>query len=204
MRPAVLATILLLAAVGAAFARPLPALRDGDIIFHESRSAQSQAIQRATGSRYSHMGLVVHRGGRPCVLEAISTVQLTPLDRWIARGAGRHFVVKRLRDADAILTPRAVAALSAAAFRYQRKPYDSAFGWSDERMYCSELVWKAYERGLGIRIGDVQRLRDFDLSSPEVRAKLRERYGQRIPLDEIVISPVAIFRSPRLVTVAER
>jgi hypothetical protein len=32
--------------------------RNGDIIFHTSRSAQSVAIQLATQSRYSHMGIV--------------------------------------------------------------------------------------------------------------------------------------------------
>jgi hypothetical protein len=34
-------------------------VQDGDIIFHTSRSSQSLAIQRATHSPYSHMGLTV-------------------------------------------------------------------------------------------------------------------------------------------------
>jgi hypothetical protein len=37
-----------------------------------------------------------------------------------------------------------------------------------------------------------------------VRAKLQERYGQHVPLDEPVISPQAIFESPLLVTVDRR
>lgn len=84
--------------------RAAPVLRDGDIVFHTSRSSQSSAVQRATGSKYSHMGMVVVRDGEPYVFEAINTVQYTPLDRWVARGAGRHFVAKRLRDADTVLT----------------------------------------------------------------------------------------------------
>ncbi|VTR45020.1 Orthopoxvirus protein of uncharacterised function (DUF830) [Serratia fonticola] len=51
-------------------ARELPAVQDGDIIFHTSRSAQSLAIQQATGSRYSHMGIIVLRDGKPYVFEA--------------------------------------------------------------------------------------------------------------------------------------
>ncbi|WP_223827594.1 C40 family peptidase [Hymenobacter armeniacus] len=47
-------------------------------------------------------------------------------------------------------------------------------------------------------------MRDFDLSHPAVRAKLQERYGKRLPLQETVISPVSIFRSPELVTVLSR
>ena len=76
-----------------------PALRDGDIIFHTSRSAQSAAIQRATHSPYSHVGLVLYRDGKPFVFEAISTVRYTPLASWIARGDGGHYVVKRLKSA---------------------------------------------------------------------------------------------------------
>ena len=79
--------------------------------------------------------------------------------------------------------------------------YDLYFGWSDDRIYCSELIWKVYERGLSRRLGQLQHLRDFDLSNPAVQAKLRERYGNRLPLDETVISPASIFNSPELVTV---
>lgn len=47
-------------------------------------------------------------------------------------------------------------------------------------------------------------MRDFNLSDPVVKAKMRERYGNRIPMDESVISPGAMFESSLLVTVEER
>jgi uncharacterized protein YycO len=185
-------------------AQALPAFQDGDIIFHTSRSSQSVAVQRATGSPYSHMGLILYQHGKPYVFEAISTVQYTPLDRWIARGNGRHFVVKRLKDAARVLDSQAVQKLRAATLQFQGRPYDLTFEWSDDRIYCSELVWKLYDRTLGLHIGELQHLKDFNLKDPSVRAKLRERYGDHVPLAEPVISPVAMFRSPLLVTVAER
>jgi Permuted papain-like amidase enzyme, YaeF/YiiX, C92 family len=77
-RPLALISSLLLAA-NAVGATPL---RDGDIIFHTSRSAQSAAIQRATHSPYSHMGIVLYRDGKPFVFEAIATVRYTPLTNW--------------------------------------------------------------------------------------------------------------------------
>jgi hypothetical protein len=49
-------------------------LRDGDIIFQTSRSEQSIAIQKATRSPYSHMGIVFLKNGSPYVYEAINTV----------------------------------------------------------------------------------------------------------------------------------
>ena len=84
------------------------------------------------------------------------------------------------------------------------KNYDPYFSWSDDKIYCSELVWKMYKRAVGRELGQLQQLRDFNLSHSAVQAKLRERYGRRLPLSETVISPASIFNSPELVTVLNR
>jgi len=177
---------------------------EGDLIFHTSQSAQSQAIQLATHSPYSHCGLLYKVHGEWQVFEAVQPVKLTPLASWVARGQGQHFVVKRLRDAATGLTPAALASLRAAGQPMLGHDYDLAFNWSDRQIYCSELIWKVYDRGLHRQLGQLQQLRDFDLSHPAVQAKLRERYGAQLPLSEPVISPASIFRSPALVTVVRR
>ena len=180
------------------------ALHEGDLIFHTSLSAQSQAIQLATHSPYSHCGLLYKTGSEWQVFEAVQPVKLTPLARWVARGQGQHFVVKRLRDANTALTPAALASLRAAGQPMLGHDYDLAFNWSDKQIYCSELIWKVYDRGLHRQLGQLQQLRDFDLRHPAVQAKLRERYGAQLPLSEPVISPASILRSPALVTVVSR
>ena len=197
--------VLLLAAscCTAVAMRAAPAAREGDLIFHTSRSAQSVAVQRATRSKYSHMGMILLKDGKLQVFEAVSPVKYTPLPAWIARGEGRHFVLKRLRDADAVLTPKALARMRATAATFAGRPYDLTFEWSDQRMYCSEVVWKVFDRVLGKRIGQLQAVGSFDLTDPAVKTKMRERYGDRVPLDEPAISPGAMFDSPMLVTVAE-
>jgi hypothetical protein len=179
-------------------------LHEGDLIFHTSQSGQSQAIQLATHSPYSHCGLLYKTNGEWQVFEAVQPVKLTPLARWVARGQGQHFVVKRLRDAQTALTPAALGRLRAAGQPMLGHNYDLAFEWSDEQIYCSELIWKVYDRGLHRQLGQLQQLRDFDLSHPAVRAKLRERYDAQLPLSEPVISPASIFSSPELVTVVRR
>jgi len=203
-RPALLVCLTALLETACARSEHLPAVRDGDLIFQTSRSSQSVAIQRATGSPYSHMGLVLIRDGKPYVFEAIATVRYTPLDRWITRGVGQHFVVKRLRNAGSVLDAAGISRLRTAALHFAGRPYDLTFEWSDDRIYCSELVWKAYDRGLGVDIGALQTLRDFNLTDSAVRAKMRERYGDTAPLNEPVISPVAMFQSTLLTTVAEQ
>lgn len=179
-------------------------LREGDLIFHTSQSAQSRAIQLATHSAWSHCGIVYKEGASWQVFEAVQPVKLTPLADWVARGQGGHFVTKRLRDAATALTPDALTQLKAAGKSMLGRDYDLTFGWSDDRIYCSELIWKVYEQGLGRKVGQLQQLRDFDLSNPAVQAKLTERYGNDLPLDETVISPVSIFNSLELVTVLSR
>jgi hypothetical protein len=78
------------------------------------------------------------------------------------------------------------------------KNYDSAFEWTDEKIYCSELIWKIYKRATGIEIGNLEKLGDFDLSNKVVKQKIKERYGEKIPLGELVISPAALFESDKL------
>jgi len=176
---------------------------NGDIIFQISRSSQSTAIQIATKSKYSHVGIIYSKDGEYYVFEASRTAKLTPLSQWIAIGVNNHYVVKRLTNAKEILTTNALNNMYKEGQQLVEKPYDLYFEWSDKRMYCSELVWKIYKRALGIEIGKLQKLRDFDLSSPIVAKKVKERFGTNPPLDETVISPVSIFDSHLLTTVFE-
>lgn len=201
MKPAAWFAVLLSLWLATASAQPL---HNGDIIFQSSSSSQSRAVELATRSPYSHMGIVFLLHGRAYVYEAAERVKFSPLDQWIARGVQGRYVVLRLRDAERLLTPLAQQRLLAVAHQYEGRPYDLYFEWSDRRIYCSELVWKIYRRALGLTLGQTQRLREFDLAPPAVRLKLRERYGDRIPLDEVVISPAAVYASPLLVKILEK
>src|SRR3989442_3366149 len=82
-----------------------PAVQDGDIIFQTSRSPQSLAIQRATHSPYSHMGIILYRSGPPFVFEAIATVRYTPLVEWIDRSSGGHYGPKQRARAGRVPAP---------------------------------------------------------------------------------------------------
>lgn len=179
-------------------------VQNGDIIFQTSRSSQSTAIQLATKSKYSHMGIIYKTGGQYYVYEAVQPVKLTRLNEWIKRGENSHYVVKRLKDSKEILTIENIERMKDLGEKFKGKSYDIYFEWSDDKIYCSELVWKIYKGTLNIEIGDLQELREFDLTSDIVKSKMKERYGDNIPLDEKVISPATIFESDKLVTVIEQ
>jgi uncharacterized protein YycO len=177
------------------------AIRNGDLIFQTSLSGQSKAIQLATNSKYSHCGIIYNDNGQLYVFEAIQPVTTTPLDKWIARGKDGHYVIKRLKNADQVLDAETLRRMKQEGEKLKGKNYDLTFEWSDEKIYCSELIWKIYQRATGIEIGKLERLSDFDLTNEAVKKIMNERYGDRIPLDELVVSPVAIFESELLTTV---
>jgi len=178
-------------------------LQNGDIIFQTSRSSQSKAIQLATKSKYSHMGIIYQINGQYYVYEAVQPVKLTKLNDWVTRGENSHYVVKRIKDSKKILTIENVERMKDLGEKFKGKNYDIYFEWSDDKIYCSELVWKIYKETLNIEIGNLQELREFDLTSETVKNKMKERYGDDIPLDEKVISPATMFESDKLVTVIE-
>jgi hypothetical protein len=176
-------------------------IKNGDLIFQTSLSGQSKAIQVATKSKFSHCGLVFKEGPDYFVFEAIQPVKRTPLDKWIARGEDGKYVIKRLKNADQVLTPKTLMKMKEVGNEFNGKNYDLTFEWSDDKIYCSELIWKIYQRSTGIEIGKLEKLKDFDLTSEAVKQKMKERYGDNIPTEETVISPAAIFDSDLLITV---
>ncbi len=172
--------------------------KEGDIIFQSSMSGQSMAIQLATGSKYSHVGMLFKEKNKWFVYEAIQPVCVTPIEQWINRGDNNHYVVKRLSNADSLLSPEVIGQMKSIAKKYIGENYDIYFEWSDENIYCSELVWKIFKQTTDLEIGKLQALKEFDFSHPIVQATAKERYGSNIPEDEMAISPGEMFNSELL------
>lgn len=192
--------LALLAVMGCGGGEPKP-IRSGDIIFQDTNSVPSAAIDSATNAKYNNMGLVYDRNGEMQVYEVTRTVRMMPLEEWIAKGRKGKYRVKRLADADETLTDETLEKIYLVGLEYLGKPCDLTFEWSDDRFYCSELVWKIYHRALGIEIGQRQHMKDLDLSGRVISLQMQERFKGNPPLEEWVISPQAIYDSPLLVKV---
>jgi hypothetical protein len=193
-----LAALLLLVVCSGCSGQADDRLLDGDIVFQISDSPQSQAVQCATGSIWSHMGLVVVRDGEAMVLEAVGPVRMIPLADWMAAGVRGEIAVRRLRDRDGPRLEAVARRLLQDGHRFLGRPYDLTFEWSDDRLYCSELVWKIYQEELGLELAPLERFGDFDLECAAVKPIVAERWPAGPPLDMAVISPVAILDSPLL------
>lgn len=181
-----------------------PQLKDGDIIFQTYPSSQTLAIQIATGSKYTHCGVIfMSDKGEPEVWEASGPVQVTPMNEFVSRDPDRQYVIKRIVGYDTLLVDSTLDSMRRVGQSMMGKPYDWIFNWSDDKLYCSEYVWKLYDRTLGIELCDLHKLKEYHLDNPLIQQKLRERYGDDVPLDEPVVAPGDLFDSNLLQTVFE-
>lgn len=170
-------------------------LRDGDLVFQDSGSAQSAAIKALTKSNFCHVGIYFNEGGQGVVYEAHAGVEKTKYGSWISRKGGLGAAMRLNKYPDGLPADKAAALKRAIPLG---KPYDSLFLWNDTRIYCSELAYDAYERAMGEKIGTVQTFRDFDQQSDAFK-QLAARFGsQKVPLDEPIITPEAMYRSSLL------
>ena len=96
-------------------------IQEGDLIFQTSLSSQSQAIQFATKSIYSHCGILFQKDNEFYVLEAVQPVKFTKLEKWIQRGKGKKFVIKRLKNANTILNLALISEMKKKGRRIFRK-----------------------------------------------------------------------------------
>lgn len=177
--------------------------KNGDIIFQTSESEQSEAIKIATQSKFSHCGIIYIENGKIYVYEAVQPVKMTLLKDWITNGKDNKYVVKRLKKEKKILTESILKKMKVSGMKFENKNYDLYFEWSDEKIYCSELVWKIYKEGANIELCKPKKLKEFNLEHPKVQKIMKQRYGSKIPYDEKVIAPSQLYESNLLETIFE-
>ena len=184
-RPA--ATLLTLALAGIAAGEAPYALQEGDILFHGTPGQQADAIRGATGSPYTHCGVVFQENGQLLVLEAVQPVRTTTIEEFEKRGTPGTFHAKRLKS-----PPDAAGIEKAMAWGKKQLGlnYDARFQWGDDKLYCSELVWKAFNEA-GVKLCEPRRFKDYKLDHPAVKPVIEQRYGSadKLPKDEPVVAP---------------
>jgi len=177
--------------VPAAIAGYTPQL--GDLVFQSSpRGPLINTIEGATQSPYSHCGIVARRDEAWVVVEAVEPVKETPLAKWIARGRQAGFAVYRFEAKYFDKLP----AMIAAARRHLGKPYDMRYDFDDEKLYCSELIYKAFREATGEECGAVCRLGELNWRPYETFIRMLE--GGGLPLERRMITPRAVSEAKQL------
>ncbi len=183
--------------------------QEGDIVFIHSGSSQAPAIAEVMGSSWTHVGVAVLQESSWFVAEAAATVRLTPLPEFLGRSVGGEFAVKRFRDWKKRPVKKDLAKLNARLLAELGKKYDIYFEWSDSALYCSEYVWKAYNSALKKHpeLSKPQKFSDLKLDGPLAQELVDKRYkaaGKALKMDELIVTPLALFNSDLLVTVPQQ
>ena len=168
---------------------PVKEVREGDVIFQTSQSQQSPLIQIATRSKISHCGIIVMKNGKPYVLETLKTLVITPLDKFIARGEGGKYWLKRSNKEN----------IKIKYGSYLGKTYDLAFKFDNGKFYCSELIYDIYKNQLGIELCEPKKVSDYLILGTDKLPQIEKAMKKRgITKEQYAVAPIDIFESDYL------
>jgi hypothetical protein len=190
-------------------------LRDGDIVFRlgDARTLfgwfpLSYFIAQASGSPFSHTGIVAIEDGSPVVYDCSSWgIQRQPFGVWIVDCVG-PLGVKRLKPHLRRHIP-GVIGFCRRIFEEQR-PFDYEFLLDDHKLYCLEMTEKAFRsQGLAlsepVRIGNWENLVKYPLTTFALIYGSGLVLGQSLSLEQAVYLPGnerhGMWASPLLETV---
>lgn len=194
--------ILFILAICSCNTTPKYELKEGDLLFKETlNNALSDAISDVTDTtgqyRFSHVGVVVKKGDRWMVLEAVhdNGVRLCPLDAFgmAAKGEIVHVVAGRLKEEYRYDLER----FKTFGLSQLNKPYDYRFDWNDSAFYCSELVYRMFvEAGQTNAFKpNVMTFKNREGEFDFTWIKYFERIQSPIPEGELGINPNAMAQS---------
>ena len=167
--------------------------QEGDILFQSlPRSPLVNAIEGVSQSPYSHCGMVAKQNGSWVVYEAYRNVEATPLKEFIFRGRNHGFAVYRLK-AD---HRQYISATIENITKYLGRPYDVRYRMDDEYIYCTELIYKAYQESSGQQLGTLVRFGNLNWRPFESTIKHFERGP--VPLDRKMITPKHMAQAKQL------
>jgi hypothetical protein len=173
--------------------------QEGDVAFQSlPHNPLIDTIEGATGSPFSHCGILHQADGSWNVIEAIGPVKETPLAAWEDQGRYGRFTVFRLKQAYRDRIP----AFIKAAQTYEGRPYDIHYDMDDAAIYCSELIYKAFRTATGEELGHLQKLGELHWQPYELVIKQIE--GGRVPVERLMITPRCLSEARQLDKVFEQ
>jgi hypothetical protein len=131
-------------------------IQDGDLLFRRGKAITplsklaSRAIAKISGGPFSHDGLCHWDGDTLFVYDAEQEgIRKVPFAFWMLDTRDGTLAVKRLKEPYRHAIAAAIAYCDDA---YQRQvPFDTGLRPDDERLYCSEMIEKAFASG-GVRL----------------------------------------------------
>jgi len=167
-------------------------LQEGDILLQHLPAQLGSVIADVSNSLYSHCGIITYQNGEPYVIEAIGPVLYTHVNEWISRGESGMFTQLRPKN----ISAKQIQNVIIESEKMLGRPYDIQYELDEEKIYCSELVYKAFIRGCNLEIGEKTTLGDLDWEPHEMF--IRHIAHGELPLDRVMITPESLAKSPNV------
>jgi hypothetical protein len=154
-------------------------LMEGDLLFRRGSGLASMSVMALDPlPEFSHVGIVVQVGGEFRVVHAVpgdakeddGRVVTSSLEQFARKAAPHQVVGYRLNESVASVARLARQQAAAYAKRLAEKQvlFDHDYDLnSDARVYCTELVWRAYLAG-GVDIADRDRSHRVEIGGRRV------------------------------------
>ncbi len=162
-------------------------LEIGDVILQPLHCRICSVIENETQSIYSHIGVVIKKNPI-LVAEAFQEVRVVSLQEFLSK-TQRNQDVKVIRNPEFQYIDKDQF-LNDFYHHFFGLPYDSKFLWSNNKLYCSELIYKLFKF--------------YNISQPEPKImsfsrekEFWEQYFEgNIPSRQLGISPASYDLSP--------
>lgn len=146
--------------------------QDGDIIFRRGKSFESFMVLLADkGSQYSHVGVIVIENGEAFVIHAEPPTRFNNYDRvrrervkdFLEHRKSGQYAVFRISDSSLVNQDSVISFVYDCYYRQLQ--FDDEYDINDSnKLYCSELVWKAYNYGgLDLLVNGMDKIKIFNM-----------------------------------------
>ena len=126
-------------------------LRSGDIIFRHGPSIESGVVMTMDRSNFSHAGIVLRQRDETFVIHVVTgeggpdITKVESIHDYLRSDRATAAIAYRIIEENPSLIAHAVEA--ARNYAERQVPFDSDFDLtSDRALYCTELVWRAYQK----------------------------------------------------------
>ncbi len=169
---------------------------EGDLVFQALPLDVDliQAIEGITQSHYSHVGVLLRRKEKWTVIEACALgVIYTPFEKWKTNGRNDRWAAYRLKPQYRPLIPKFLKNLHPHA----GKPYDFKYEFTDDKLYCSELVFHAWKKASNEDMGKRENVLSLNWK-PYLATIEKYNQGPLPPSGRMLISPRSLSRAREL------
>lgn len=207
MRALLLLVALLVPSLSSANPAAQVQVQEGDLLFvTAARTGLSGAINEATARAdapsFDHVGMVALAEGGATVLHADtqgSREQPLPAFLGEARERGRRVIAYRLVPAQRAAIPEAIA----TARTLLGKPYNATYVQSDDSLYCSDLIERAFRAKAVFALQPMNFRNPKTGRMPAYWTEFFARHGMPVPQGAPGTNPNDMAASPVLERVGE-